>query len=71
MKEDERIKTRTTTLRAFLYVLLRDHITLGACEGLMKDAKKASELGADFSNEHLAAYLDELIDRIKQNVSSI
>lgn len=65
MKQEERLKDRRTTLRAFLYVLLRDHITLGSCEALMRDAKTAVEKGADFSNEHLVGYLDELMERIQ------
>ena len=63
MKQEERLKDRRTTLRAFLYVLLRDHITLGSCEALMRDAKTAVEKGADFS--HLVGYLDELMERIQ------
>lgn len=64
MKMDERVKNRNTSLRAFLYVLLRDHITLGDCESLMMTAKIAYEKGADFSNEHLAGYISELLERI-------
>lgn len=53
----------TTTLEAFLYILLRDHITLGACEALIRDACVAKERGAAFSNEHLRGYIDELKSR--------
>jgi hypothetical protein len=65
MNEAERRQYRTTTIEAFLYVLLRDHLTLGACEGLMRDAQIAGEKGAMFSNEHLAAYIQELKERIQ------
>lgn len=53
-------------IRAFLYVLLRDHLTLGQCEQLMRDADKAHELGASFSNTHLRDYLDELFARLNK-----
>ncbi len=63
--ELERRQLYTPSLEAFLYILLRDYITLGQCEELMRTAKVAAENGATFSNEHLRNYLAEIIARLK------
>lgn len=64
MNEQERMESRTASLEAFLYVLLRDHLTLGECERLMMGAAEAHRKGATFSNQHLRDYVDELVARI-------
>lgn len=64
MTEEQRREGRTASVEAFLYILLRDHITLGECEAIMIHAKLAAEKGAVFSNQHLCGYLDELMFRL-------
>lgn len=51
------------SLEAFLYVLLRDHLTSGAVESLLHTAAIAEEKGASFSNQHLRNYIDEIAAR--------
>lgn len=51
------------SLEAFLYVLLRDHLTSGETEKLLHDAAVAYENGATFSNEHLHAYVNTIAER--------
>ncbi len=45
----------------FLYILMRDHLPPGVVAGIIEDFVKASKgLEVTFSNEHLAAYAQEL-----------
>lgn len=52
------------SLRAFLYILLRDHLTLGEAEGIMGNVTAAQFKTVSFSNSHLIAYVDFLIARL-------
>jgi hypothetical protein len=56
----------TTQLRAFLYILLRDYLTLGQVEAALRDSDKAARQGASFSNTHLRDYLDEIVSRLER-----
>lgn len=54
-------------LKAFLYLLLiRDEITTGTTESIMRNIKKIQEVGGNaiYSNEFLAEYAENLVERL-------
>jgi hypothetical protein len=56
-------------IKAFLYILLRDYITLGQCESIMEDIGETKVIPEEplfrYSNRKLAEYADEIIDRLE------
>jgi hypothetical protein len=50
----------------FLYVLIRDEVTPGSIERIMKDLEKLKNSGdeASYSNEFLVAYARSLAERL-------
>jgi hypothetical protein len=63
------VKTLSTKsqLTAFLYQLMRDHVTPGVIEGLVLQDESAKVQGHDtfvLTNGHLAAYAEEVAKRL-------
>ena len=55
-------------LKVFLYILLRDHLTSGYVEGIIKEhVNKIGDGGIDFTNSHLAEYSEDLVERILED----
>lgn len=52
-------------LKAFLYMLLRDELTVGTCEAMMQEIAKIPEQGAAFTNQPLERYVETVIERLK------
>jgi hypothetical protein len=55
---------RGDALDAFFYDLMRDHLTPGVLEKLVREAEKRPQEMYTFSNEHLALYAKELRARL-------
>lgn len=52
-------------LKVFLYVLLRDHVTFGALEGIMEShVKKARDKDLIFESGQMEEYIQNLIERL-------
>jgi hypothetical protein len=51
-----------------LYILLRDHLSAGVVEGILKDPVQDGEW--EFSNGYLAEYAKDLKDRLAPSQSS-
>ena len=54
----------SSALVAFLYLLARDHITIGELEGAVRDAEKTVGLECLYSNGWLAQYAQHLAERL-------
>lgn len=52
----------TDPLVSFLYLLMRDHVTPGVIEGLMRDSKPGEE--SRYTNGWLAKYAQDIADRL-------
>jgi hypothetical protein len=50
-------------LHSFLYLLLKDHITVGVAEELLREVNSHSEL-IPLSNSHLKAYIDDMLKEL-------
>lgn len=51
-------------LKAFLYLLLRDHLTVGKLEHLMELTTKGVNLQSHYSNKTLEAYTELIMERL-------
>mgnify|MGYP001558408865 CR=1 FL=1 len=51
----------TSKLVSFLYTLMRDHVTPGVVEVLVRDAQVTP---VEFTNGHLARYAQDIADRL-------
>lgn len=49
---------------AFLYELLRDHVTLGVVEKIVREQEESDWATYMLSNEYLAQYCEDLVSRI-------
>lgn len=58
-------KSSTDPLVTFVYLLLRDHLTAGDMEELLK-ALPESQVLAKFSNGWLASYAEDVVARLRQ-----
>jgi len=59
------VKSSQPDLLCFLYVLLRDYMTFGQIEEIMKNHVELSK-GAprEYSQDHMAVYAQSLVDRL-------
>ena len=51
-------------LKSFLYILLRDHVTFGDVEGIIKNHVEIAETQVTFEGAELSAYVDSLVRRL-------
>ncbi len=51
-------------LQAFLYLLIRDEITIGKIESIMSGLQPNADEGAKFSCPELAKYAEDLKERL-------
>lgn len=52
-------------MKSLLYILLRDWILPGNMEAIVRDLEKSSGKEVTYSNEHLAAYAEEIEKRLQ------
>lgn len=52
-------------LQAFLYLLLRDHLTFGAVEKILKDLDRMDDGAITFEDANLDAYTKSLVARLE------
>lgn len=62
LKEESGNVVDDTKLVLFLYSLLRDHLTAGVVEELVRDSQ---DIPVEYTNGYLANYAKNLADRLK------
>ena len=53
------------SLVAFLYFLLRDHLSAGVIEDIMKNHIRDKNFAGDYSNGWIAQYAQDIASRLK------
>jgi hypothetical protein len=54
-------------LRAFLWILLREHVTFGNIERIIAGVEKAAQAeGIAFDDDNLENYIDSLAERLEE-----
>ena len=51
-------------LKSFLYILLRDHVTFGDVEGIIKKHVEIAETLVTYEGDELSVYVDSLVRRL-------
>ena len=64
-QEGKRMTNNEDKLVSFFYELIRDHITPGAVEAIMRNTEHV-ELEIVYSNKHLEAYARSLVQRLSK-----
>jgi hypothetical protein len=54
-------------LKCFFYLLLRDELTAGIVEKIVRECEKTRDLTILYSNDFVAGYAQELVDRLVPN----
>lgn len=54
---------KTNRLKAFIYILLRDELTIGTMERILEVTKRI-ESKTQYGNQHLELYSEEIIERL-------
>jgi hypothetical protein len=61
----------TSKLKSFLYILLRDHVSFGDIEGIIKNHVEIAETQVTFEGAELSAYVDSLVRRLSPPETSL
>jgi hypothetical protein len=52
-------------LKAFLWVLLRDHVAFGVAEKILAKHEAVGNRGFEYDDQNLEAYVDSLVKRLE------